>query len=184
MKNTHDPSPLSPSAHPTTEETTPDSRPLVERIRMYFAWCEDPQFNPCPRCSGKGYHHGFGKGGVDPDWCIDCGGPGQEPTEPGTWCSDDLLREALELLAATQPATEVSPAPAASPALKEKPQTDSHEALVEALQLALDHVSELREAWARGVLREGDTLGGMRSNRNVDVESAARAALQKAGVTK
>jgi hypothetical protein len=35
---------------------------------------------------------------VDPDWCLECGGPGQQPTEPGTWCPDDLLREALDEL--------------------------------------------------------------------------------------
>lgn len=29
---------------------------------------------PCPRCGGKGYHHGFGEDGHDPDWCADCGG--------------------------------------------------------------------------------------------------------------
>lgn len=52
--------------------------------------------------------------------------------------------------------------------------------LYEALQAALAHVSELREAWARGVLREHDALGGTRSNRNVDVENLLRAALQKA----
>lgn len=31
---------------------------------------------PCPRCGGKGYHHGFGDDGIDPDWCTLCGGPG------------------------------------------------------------------------------------------------------------
>lgn len=28
----------------------------------------------CPRCDGRGYHHGFGENGHDPDWCNDCGG--------------------------------------------------------------------------------------------------------------
>lgn len=32
--------------------------------------------SPCPRCDGKGCHHGFGEDGVDPDWCLDCGGCG------------------------------------------------------------------------------------------------------------
>lgn len=31
----------------------------------------------CPTCDGKGYHHGFGEDGCDPDWCTQCGGPGQ-----------------------------------------------------------------------------------------------------------
>lgn len=30
----------------------------------------------CERCRGKGYHHGFGEHGWDPDWCERCGGPG------------------------------------------------------------------------------------------------------------
>ncbi len=28
----------------------------------------------CDRCKGKGYHHGFGEDGHDPDWCEVCGG--------------------------------------------------------------------------------------------------------------
>jgi hypothetical protein len=31
----------------------------------------------CVRCKGRGYHHGFGDGGHDPDWCVDCGGAGR-----------------------------------------------------------------------------------------------------------
>lgn len=30
----------------------------------------------CFRCQGRGYHHGFGERGHDPDWCEVCGGPG------------------------------------------------------------------------------------------------------------
>jgi hypothetical protein len=29
---------------------------------------------PCQKCNGKGYHHGFGTDGHDPDWCEECGG--------------------------------------------------------------------------------------------------------------
>lgn len=32
----------------------------------------------CKRCQGRGYHYGFGEHGHDPDWCLDCGGPGDE----------------------------------------------------------------------------------------------------------
>ena len=35
-----------------------------------------PAMKPCPRCEGRGYHHGFGETGHDPDWCEDCGGSG------------------------------------------------------------------------------------------------------------
>lgn len=30
----------------------------------------------CERCQGRGYHHGFGEHGWDPDWCTRCGGSG------------------------------------------------------------------------------------------------------------
>lgn len=45
---------------------------------------------------------------------------------------------------------------------------------------AYEHVSELREAWERGVMREGDGSGGLRSNRNMDVYVSLRAALAPA----
>ena len=31
----------------------------------------------CPRCKGRGYHHGFGEHGHDPDYCNQCGGDGR-----------------------------------------------------------------------------------------------------------
>lgn len=50
----------------------------------------------------------------------------------------------------------------------------------DALKVALEHITELRDAWARGVIREADNLGGTRSNRNVEVESLLVAAIAKA----
>lgn len=55
----------------------------------------------CARCAGRGYHHGFGEGGADPDWCDKCGGPGQEWPEfkdragadPAEWSEDLRVRE-------------------------------------------------------------------------------------------
>lgn len=70
----------------------------VQKIEQYLGWQDTPQFQPCPRCEGKGHHHGFGEHGQDPDWCLHCGGPGQIPTEPGEWSPEDLLREVLPLL--------------------------------------------------------------------------------------
>lgn len=32
--------------------------------------------SPCERCNQRGYHHGFGEDGCDPDWCDKCGGSG------------------------------------------------------------------------------------------------------------
>jgi len=34
----------------------------------------NPVMKKCTRCDGKGYHHGFGEHGHDPDWCENCGG--------------------------------------------------------------------------------------------------------------
>lgn len=48
-----------------------------------------------------------------------------------------------------------------------------------ACEIALEHVTELRDAWMRGALHERDNLGGTRSNRNVHVEMKLRAALQQ-----
>ena len=39
----------------------------------------------CSRCAGKGYHHGFGEHGHDPDWCSECGGCGSWLEPPDDW---------------------------------------------------------------------------------------------------
>lgn len=49
--------------------------------------------------------------------------------------------------------------------------------LVTASHSALTHVRELRDAWQRGAIDERDHQGGMRSNRNADIEIALRSAL-------
>jgi hypothetical protein len=41
----------------------------------------NPTMIDCPRCNGRGYHHGFGEHGHDPDWCEQCGGPGTVPAD-------------------------------------------------------------------------------------------------------
>lgn len=51
-----------------------------------------------------------------------------------------------------------------------EPVTREHELIRQAAQAALEHVTELRDAWMRGALSEHDGLGGTRSNRNADVE--------------
>lgn len=45
-------------------------------IAAFDAASSEPRLIECKRCSGKGYHHGFGEHGHDPDWCEDCGGGG------------------------------------------------------------------------------------------------------------
>jgi hypothetical protein len=39
------------------------------------------EFRTCKRCDGRGYHHGFGEHGHDPDWCSRCGGPGYDTAD-------------------------------------------------------------------------------------------------------
>ena len=53
----------------------------------------DPMVLQCERCEGRGYHHGFGEHGHDPDWCEVCGGGGHNiaPGEEGR-----AMRIALE----------------------------------------------------------------------------------------
>ncbi len=51
--------------------------------------------------------------------------------------------------------------------------------LVLACQKAHEHVNELRDAWQRGAITECDGWGGTRSNRNADVETTLRAAIDK-----
>lgn len=48
----------------------------------------------CPKCEGRGYHHGFGENGHDPDWCEQCGGCQSVPAR------DDRGAMALALEAA------------------------------------------------------------------------------------
>ncbi len=43
----------------------------------YLNACNETE--ECERCNGRGYHHGFGMQGHDPDWCENCGGPGIQP---------------------------------------------------------------------------------------------------------
>ena len=51
--------------------------------------------------------------------------------------------------------------------------------LREVATTALAHIEELREAWRTGAIHERDNLGGIRSNRNVDVEHDLRNALEE-----
>jgi hypothetical protein len=76
-----------------------ETRSLVERVARYLALCDEPEFVECARCKGKGYHHGFGEDGADPDWCEDCGGPGQMLHPDADVSPDDLLREMLAAFA-------------------------------------------------------------------------------------
>jgi len=70
---------------------------MVARVRRYLQLQESPEFVACPRCKGKGYHHGFGEHGHDPDWCEQCGGPGEWPVDD--WEDPDtLLKDVLTFL--------------------------------------------------------------------------------------
>jgi hypothetical protein len=67
----------------------------------------EPIMLKCERCDGRGYHHGFGENGHDPDWCEVCGG-GQYVVMPGE--EERAMRAALEAaFAASQDAPASEP---------------------------------------------------------------------------
>jgi hypothetical protein len=41
-------------------------------------------FKNCSACKGKGYTHGYGTHSIEPDWCDECGGPGEVVDEDAT----------------------------------------------------------------------------------------------------
>lgn len=47
-----------------------------ERIERERIINENRNWKKCDKCKGKGFHHGFGEHGHDPDWCTECGGLG------------------------------------------------------------------------------------------------------------
>jgi hypothetical protein len=54
---------------------------------------------------------------------------------------------------------------------------NNFDSLLAACKAAEDHIMELKEAWLRGCINETDGVGGLRSNRNVAVDSLLRAAI-------
>lgn len=62
----------------------PTEAEIEAALEAFNAVVNAPQMVPCPKCEGRGYHHGFGEDGASPDWCTDCGGnqynvvPGEE----------------------------------------------------------------------------------------------------------
>jgi hypothetical protein len=94
---------LAQDCHCDDEETMmadEDDRPLMARVARYLQLVDEPEFVECTRCKGDGYHHGFGEGGVDPDWCEECGGPGQYLHPDANVSPDDLLRKVFGILSA------------------------------------------------------------------------------------
>ena len=75
---------------------------MVERAYNRFI-AANSETEDCPRCAGRGYHHGFGEHGHDPDWCEICGGPGVI----SKYDEMAAMREAL--VAALSPANQGSP---------------------------------------------------------------------------
>lgn len=61
-----------------------DGNGVAAAEAAFNASINNPQMVPCSKCEGRGYHHGFGEDGNDPDWCTECGGnqfnvvPGEE----------------------------------------------------------------------------------------------------------
>jgi hypothetical protein len=76
----------------------PDPHEVIARLRRYAKLQTEPEFIPCPKCSGKGYHHGFGEHGHDPDWCEECGGPGELCHPDGNHAPEDIANEAADTI--------------------------------------------------------------------------------------
>jgi protein gp37 len=95
-------------------ESGPNARPCnVEWIRDIVRQCRaagvacfvkqlgSRPYEPCRRCEGKGYHHGFGEHGHDPDWCTECGGSQAQFLDlrhpkggaPSEWAEDLRVRQ-------------------------------------------------------------------------------------------
>lgn len=66
------------------DEVVLDETGLEAALAAFNSSINQPEMIPCPKCEGRGYHHGFGEDGASPDWCTDCGGnqfsvvPGEE----------------------------------------------------------------------------------------------------------
>lgn len=82
----------------------PSPEPSEEEVELALAAfntvINNPQVVPCKRCEGKGFHHGFGEDGNDPDWCSDCGGGGYD-VPPGE--EKRAMRAAISALHGTRP---------------------------------------------------------------------------------
>lgn len=73
---------------------------MVEKALSSFnKTINEPIMVKCQRCDGRGYHHGFGEDGHDPDWCVECGG-NQYDVAPGE--ESRAMRAALEAALSAQ----------------------------------------------------------------------------------
>ncbi len=66
------------------------------------------------------------------------------------------------------------------PVMKGHTLKEQRDSLLAACEAAIEHVTELREAWRTGALGDHDGGGGIRSNRNAEVEQKLRAAIESA----
>jgi hypothetical protein len=70
---------------------------------------ENPNMIDCQTCNGRGYHHGFGEDGADPDWCSNCGGGGYDMTEDEqNRPIDEAIRAYLATLTKSSPVEAVA----------------------------------------------------------------------------
>lgn len=79
---------------------------MVEKALSSFnKTINEPIMVKCQRCDGRGYHHGFGEDGHDPDWCVECGG-NQYDVAPGE--EFRAMRAALEAALSAAPPVAVN----------------------------------------------------------------------------
>lgn len=78
----------------------------LEAAKAAFSRAENsPNLILCCSCDGKGYTHGFGEGGADPDWCESCGGGCVELAKGE---EDRPIREAITTYLSSLPQAGVS----------------------------------------------------------------------------
>jgi predicted nucleic acid-binding Zn-ribbon protein len=88
------------AAHTSQGAVTITDEMVEAALTAFNASVNAPQMVPCPKCEGRGYHHGYGEDGADPDWCSECGG-NQFNVVPGE--EERAMRAALEAAARVAP---------------------------------------------------------------------------------
>lgn len=77
--------------------TNPEARAIIEAALK----ANEGDMVPCDRCDGRGWHHGFGERGHDPDWCVKCDGSQvvHSGVEPADAIIAALAAEGMKILA-------------------------------------------------------------------------------------
>lgn len=97
------PTPLERAAAALREEVALTDSVIAAMVAAYdealaAKYADPSSYTDCPRCCGRGYHHGFGDDGNDPDWCENCGGAQKVCAVSDDEAAQHAMRAALALL--------------------------------------------------------------------------------------